>query len=233
MHKVREAWTRNIVFRLGAGIILAVTLSTGVYTTYVMQSLRAEASTRLQERVDRLASVLSHALARPLFDINSAAVSSVVDALGATPEVLMLRVLSPNGTVLASLGSMERDLGTAIREERAITYTDGNRTFPVGSIELAFSRQQIDQDLQRQIVTTATANALLTLAIVGIIFLVGRKVSRHPGRARKARARRNRYCALGHRSQGPGGHALAGRAQFPRHAHTPAQGGTGHHGPAR
>ena len=176
--RIADTWRRNIVFRLSAGIILAVTLATGVYTTYVMQTLRAEASARLEERVERFASVLSHALARPLFDINSAAVSSVVDALGATPEVLMLRVIAPNGTVLATLGTFERDTGNAIRVERAISYTDGNRNYPVGSIELAFSRQQIDQDLQRQILHTAAANLLLTLVIVACIFLVGRKVAR-------------------------------------------------------
>ncbi|MES2125985.1 MAG: response regulator [Pseudomonadota bacterium] len=165
------------MFRLGVGIILAVALSTGVYTTYVMQSLRTEADQQLKERVERFASVLSHALARPLFDINSAAVSSVVDALGATPEVLMLRVMAPNGTVLATLGTIERDAGTAIQVERTISYTDGNRNYPVGSIELAYSRQQIDQDLRRQILHTAAANALLMLAIVVCIFLVGRKVT--------------------------------------------------------
>ncbi len=173
-----DAWSQNIVFRLGAGIILTVALSTGIYTTYVMQSLRAEASARMQERVERFASVLSHALARPLFDINSAAVSSVVDALGANPEVQMLRVISPNGTVLASLGTLERDGTGAIRVEEPISYTDGNRVYPVGSIELAFSRAQIDQDLRRQIMQTAVANLLLTFAIVVCIFLVGRKVTK-------------------------------------------------------
>ena len=86
-----ENWRQNVVFRLGAGIVLAVALSTGVFTTYTLHALAVEADTRLQERVERQATVLSHALARPLFDINSAAVSSVVDALGATPEVQMLR----------------------------------------------------------------------------------------------------------------------------------------------
>ena len=176
--RIADTWRRNIVFRLSAGIVLAVALATGIYTTYVMHTLRAQASARLEERVERFASVLSHALARPLFDINSAAVSSVVDALGATPEVLMLRVIAPNGTVLATLGTFERDPGNAIRVERAISYTDGNRNYPVGSIELAFSRQQIDQDLQRQIAHTAAANLLLTLAIVACVFLVGRKVAR-------------------------------------------------------
>jgi HAMP domain-containing protein len=165
------------VFRLGAGIVLAVALSTGVYTTYLMLTLRSEASERLQERVERQASVLSHALARPLFDINSAAVSSVVDALGATPEVQMLNVLAPSGATLASLGSMEGDDGSAVRVSRPITYADGNRVYHVGALELAVSRRQIDQDLRRQILRTAAVNSLLTLSIVACVFLVGRRMT--------------------------------------------------------
>ncbi|MFC5547723.1 hybrid sensor histidine kinase/response regulator [Massilia aerilata] len=171
-----ESWRQNVVFRLGAGIVLAVALSTGVYTTYVMQTLREEASARLQERVERQASVLSHALARPLFDINSAAVSSVVDSLGATPEVLMLHVLAPNGAVLAALGA-DSDEPNAIRVQRKISFHDGSRNFHVGTIELAFSRRQIDEDLRRQMVQTVMANLILTLAIVGCVLLVGRRMT--------------------------------------------------------
>jgi two-component system sensor histidine kinase/response regulator len=174
--RVLESWRQNVVFRLGAGIVLAVALSTGVYTTYVMQSLRDEASARLHERVERQASVLSHALARPLFDINSAAVSSVVDSLGATPEVSMLRVLAPNGAVLAALGGAD-DEPNAIRVMRPISYHDGSRNYKVGSIELAFSRRQIDEDLRRQMLQTVLANVLLTLAIVACVLLVGRRMT--------------------------------------------------------
>jgi signal transduction histidine kinase len=142
-----------------------------------MLTLRAEASRRLQERVERQASVLSHALARPLFDINSAAVSSVVDALGATPEVLELRVLTPAGAPLAALGSMSGDDGSAVRVTRPVTYDDGARVYPVGTIELAFSRRQFDQDLRRQIVQTAAGNLLLTLVIVACVLLVGRRMT--------------------------------------------------------
>src|SRR5690349_23011995 len=140
--RLLESWRQNVVFRLGAGIVLAVALSTGVYTTYVMQTLREEASARLQERVERQASVLSQALARPLFDINSAAVSSVVDSLGATPDVLMLHVLAPNGAVLAALGAAGDEPGV-VRVARKITYQDSGHAYHVGSIELAFSRRQI------------------------------------------------------------------------------------------
>ncbi|WP_460826668.1 ATP-binding protein, partial [Massilia terrae] len=170
-----DSWRQNVVFRLGAGIVLAVALTTGVYTSYVTHTLRAEAHEQLQERVERQAQVLSQALAQPLFDINSAAVSSVVDSVGATPEVMTLRVLSPTGAVLASLSGTAE--GPGIRVARTITYNDGNRTYPVGSVELAFSAQPVLLDLRRQIVQTITANVLLTLAIALSVLLVGRRMT--------------------------------------------------------
>jgi two-component system, sensor histidine kinase and response regulator len=171
------SWRQNVVFRLGAGIVLAVALATGTYTTYVMHTLRSEANARLQERVDRQAQVLSQALARPLFDINSAAVSSVVDALGATPEVMTLRVLSPTGTVLAAMSGGAYDNGPSLRVARTITYNDGNRTYQVGAVELAFSMQPVLTDLRHQIVNTIAASVVLTLAIALSVLLVGRRMT--------------------------------------------------------
>jgi PAS domain S-box-containing protein len=171
-----DSWRQNIVFRLGAGIVLAVALSTTAYTTWVMHSLHREASARLGERIERQATVVSHALARPLFDINSAAVSSVVDALGGTPEVIMLRVLAPNGTVLASLGSGADEEG-AERVQQKVVYHDGNREYLVGSIDLAISRRQIDADLRRQIIQTVLGNLILTLTITLCVLLIGRRMT--------------------------------------------------------
>ncbi|MYM38122.1 response regulator [Pseudoduganella sp. CY13W] len=153
-------------------------LSTAVYTTYIMRSLSAEAEQNLQERAERLAAVLSQALARPLFDINSAAINSVVDASGATPEVLVLRVLAPNGTEVASYVSPTDTPVAAIKVHRDISFSDARRSYAVGSIDLAFSREQIDRDLRRQIFNTVAANLLLALAIVGSIFVVGRRAAR-------------------------------------------------------
>ena len=176
MRGLVDSWRQNIVFRLGAGIVLAVALSTTAYTTWVMHSLHREASARLGERVERQATVVSHALARPLFDINSAAVSSVVDALGGTPEVIMLRVLAPNGTVLASLGSGADEEG-AERIRQKVVYHDGNREYLVGSIDLAISRRQIDADLRRQIIQTVLGNLILTLTITLCVLLIGRRMT--------------------------------------------------------
>lgn len=176
MRGLIASWRQNIVFRLGAGIVLAVALSTTAYTTWVMHSLRREASARLSERVERQATVLSHALARPLFDINSAAVSSVVDAIGGTPEVITLHVLAPNGTVLAALGSGAREEG-AERIQQKVVYHDGNREYLVGSIDLAISRRQIDADLRHQIIQTVAGNLILMLTITLCVLLIGRRMT--------------------------------------------------------
>jgi len=190
--RLLKAWREDILLRLGAGILLAVALTTAVYTTYATRTLRAEAEQQLRQRADHLASVLAQTLARPLFDINSAAVASVVDAMQATPEVLVLRVLAPTGEQLASFRAERagRAAGTggdggaggdpaadAITVHRAVEYQDGKRSFPVGMLELSFSRQQVDLQLRRQITHTMVANLLLALAIVISILLVSRKVS--------------------------------------------------------
>jgi two-component system sensor histidine kinase/response regulator len=176
--RLQCAWRRNILLRLGCAIFIAVALSTAVYTTYIMRSLSREAEQNLQERAERLAAVLSQALARPLFDINSAAINSVVDASGATPEVLVLRVLAPNGAEVASYVSPTPAPVAAIKVHRDISFNDARRSFAVGSIDLAFSREQIDRDLRRQIFNTIAANLLLALAIVVSIFVVGRRAAR-------------------------------------------------------
>jgi signal transduction histidine kinase/DNA-binding response OmpR family regulator/HPt (histidine-containing phosphotransfer) domain-containing protein len=185
--RLLKAWREDILLRLAVGILLAVALTTALYTTYAAHVQRAEAEQQLHERAEHLASVLAQTLARPLFDINSAAVASVVDAMQATPEVLMLRVLAPGGEQLASFNAERAgSAGPAGREpaadaitvRRSVEYRDAMRSYPVGTLELAFSRQQVELQLRRQIAHSVMANLVLALAIVISILLVGRKVIR-------------------------------------------------------
>ncbi|SFV14147.1 response regulator [Pseudoduganella namucuonensis] len=176
--RLLQAWREDILLRLAAGIFLAVALSTAVYTTYAARTLRAEAEAQLHERAERLATVMAQALARPLFDINGAAVTSAVEAMQATREVLMLRVQAPGGEELAGFAAERIDPASAIVVRRDISYQDGKRAYPVGALDMALSRYEVDQELRRQITHTIVANLLLALAIVVSIFLVGRKVAR-------------------------------------------------------
>ncbi|WP_338759094.1 response regulator [Massilia sp. METH4] len=178
LRNLRDTWRRDIVLRLAVSIFLAVVLSTAAYTTYAVRTLHAEAELQLRERSERLVTVLSQALARPLFDINGAAITSVVDAMRATPEVLMLRVLAPNGTELASFAASKPDARGAITVHRDIHFQDGARNYLVGAVDLTYSRRATDVALRQQLVQALTVNLLLALTIVGSVFLVARKTVR-------------------------------------------------------
>ncbi|AVR96297.1 hybrid sensor histidine kinase/response regulator [Pseudoduganella armeniaca] len=176
--RLRDTWRRDILLRLAVSIFLAVLLSTAAYTTYALYTLRAQADLRLQERSERLATVLSQALARPLFDINGAAVTSVVDAMRGTPEVLMLRVSGPGGPELAGFSAPKIDPRKAIAVHRDIRFQDGTRNYLVGALDIAYSRVEVERDLRRQLTQALVVNLLLALTIVTSIFLVARKVAR-------------------------------------------------------
>lgn len=184
--RLRQAWRRDIVLRLAVSIVLAVLLSTAAYTIYAVRTLHAEAEQHLNERSKHLVTVLSQALARPLFDINGAAITSVVDAMRGTPEVLMLRVLAPNGTELASFAAPRIDPRKAIALHRDIRFQDGSRTYLVGAIDVAYSRLAVENELRRQLLHALAINLLLALTIVGSIFLVARKAVRPFGDIQQA-----------------------------------------------
>jgi two-component system sensor histidine kinase/response regulator len=176
--RLRDTWQRDILLRLAVSIFLAVALSTAAYTTYAVRTLRAEAEQNLQQRSERIATMLAQALARPLFDINNAAITSVVDAMRGTPEVLMLRVLAPGGGELASFTVPRIDPKMAIVVHREINFQDGSRNYAVGAIDLAYSRSEVDEETRRRLLHALAVNLLLALTIVGSIFLVGRKAVR-------------------------------------------------------
>jgi two-component system sensor histidine kinase/response regulator len=104
----------------------------------------------------------------------------VVDAMRGTPEVLSLRVLAPNGAELASFAASagRATAHDAIALHRSISFQDGSRSYPVGAIDLAYSRLEADEELRRQLRHALAVNLLLALTIVGAIFIVTRKAVR-------------------------------------------------------
>jgi PAS domain S-box-containing protein len=176
IESLRRKWRQNILYRLAVGIGLAVIISTGVYTVVATYSLRYNAEHRLQERVARLADVLSDSLARPLFDLNNVAVVGVIDALSATPDVVMLHVLTPEGTLVGGSGTPPSNPSNVISVDRAISYVSGERKYPVGTLQLALSRVDIDRELRAQILQIFIANSLLAIVLLAALYLVGRRM---------------------------------------------------------
>jgi hypothetical protein len=164
-----RSWRQDIRVRLYAGIFLAVSLSTGLYTTYEILTLRKEADQHVQERLERLVTVVSESLARPLYDFNSAAVSSTVSALGASNDVVHVRVLDPAGNLLAQSKAPGVLPARVASARRGIIYKDEHRVIPVGEIELTLSWENVAQDLKRHLIQTGIANLVMTLAIIALL----------------------------------------------------------------
>ena len=173
-----RAWRRDLLIRLYVGVFLIVAFSTGLYTVYALKTLQNDSEEHLQERIERLSTVISETLARPLFDYNSAAVLSAVNALSVMENVVSVLVFDAEGKLVAGRGISESLPSEVITQKKSIAYVDGAHNTDVGSLELALSRKEIDTELRQQIGETAFVLLLITMAIIGGIYQLSRTVVR-------------------------------------------------------
>lgn len=172
-------WRGDVRLRLYGGVLCAVVLVTSLYTAYNVRALRVEAQARAVVRADEIVQVLSHAIARPLFDINSVAVASVVAALGASPDVAYIAVLGPDGGVIAeSRQALPSHAATLVQTAVPVRYVDGDKTYSVGLVDLTLRSSTQDGELSARIREVVVANLLLALAIVGLLVLLERRMAR-------------------------------------------------------
>jgi|GEM_PF-3489056 len=174
-----KAWRSDFRWRMYGAIVLVVLASSSLYTLYAIRVLENEAQGRLQDRADKLAGVLASALARPMFDINDQAVTSVVKALGATADLAHLAVFTPEDLLQAEVGSPPAATGfEGVAAMLPVTYHDGARTYTVGRVELALLAASTEQDLRQRVLQVVLANLLLAVAIVCLLYLLGRQMAR-------------------------------------------------------
>lgn len=175
---IRAKWRRDILFRLWGSVFLAMALTGGAYTAASINSLRVDAEAELNERAQRLTSILAKSLARPLFDINTLAITSVGDAIGMDPEILTLRVTAPDGALLVSADKKASGAGKLVSASREVVFSLNGKDFVVGRIEVSLSGDAIDGKLRGQIAQAGISGLILVLAIAASLFLVGRKITR-------------------------------------------------------
>lgn len=177
--QVKRWWRSDLIARLYVSIFLAVALSTGLYTAYEVEALKAEAETRLQEQAERLLTTVAEALSRPLFDLNTLAVSSVVDAMASTPNLDALLIHSPDGQLVAGSGSPREatDRWPLMTLQRDISFSLEGRAYPVGRVTVSLSKEEALKALRLRIWQVFGANALLAMVIWVSIFMLGRKIA--------------------------------------------------------
>lgn len=183
---IRARWQQDIFFRLWFSIVLSVTLVSGFSTLATIESLRRDAQTEINDRVDNMAGVLVKTLARPLFDINTVAIASVGDAVGLDPQIMRLRVSAPDGSVLVESGNAGFLADRAISRSRDVHYTSLGKTYLVGHIEVFLSTVATDQKFQAQIIRTSVSGLLLILTVTLSLYLVGRTITKPYGDIHRA-----------------------------------------------
>ncbi|OYT90798.1 MAG: hypothetical protein CFE43_16665 [Burkholderiales bacterium PBB3] len=175
---IRSRWQTDIFFRLWAVIVLAVTVASGVNTVVSVQSLRIDADLELNDRVENMANVLSKALARPLFDLNSIAIASVGDAMGVDTQVVKMRVIGPDSAVLVDAGLPAPPGVRTVSVRRDIHYTAQGKSYLVGQLEVALSGESIDRKFRLQTIHAVTSGLILILTITLALYLVGKRLTK-------------------------------------------------------
>ena len=175
---IHSRWKTDIFFRLWAVIVLAVTVASGVNTVVSVQSLRIDADLELNDRVENMANVLSKALARPLFDLNSIAIASVGEAMGGDAQVVKVRVMGTDSVVLVDAGLPAPQEVRTVSVRRDIHYTAQGKSYLVGHLEVALSGESIDKKFRQQTIHTVTSGLILILTITLALYLVGKRLTR-------------------------------------------------------
>lgn len=174
-----RAWKGDIRLRLYGGIVLVVLASAMLYTLYAIRVLEFDAQARMKDKADRLVTVLGSTLARPMFDINTQAVQSVVEAMGASPDVAHVAVYSPDGLLQAGSGAAETRPGSStVQVMLPVSFVDAGRTYQVGRVELTMLATTTEQELRQRVQQVILVNMLLAGAIVLLLYALGRQVAR-------------------------------------------------------
>ncbi len=178
LRRLTRAWRRDIRVRLFAGMLISAIVSAGLLTTVDYATHRRDADLHLREQLEQTAAAVSKSLARPLFDYNSVAVTSAVSALGANQNVTHLRVLDPAGMVLAASKASQSAPQNVLSMHRDIAYLDGERSVPVGHLEIAVSADSLDEELRRDLVEAGVENLLVTMVVMAVLYLFVRQIGR-------------------------------------------------------
>ena len=131
---------RSLRYRIVVGVVAAVWLVFGLYAWLTISYRQAQLELSLQERVDRLTTLVAGALVRPMYDLNTVAVESTVSTVGADSDTVAVSVVDSDGVETAAAGAPRYDAATVASAVRRIVYRDHERTIELGRVTVALSR---------------------------------------------------------------------------------------------
>ena len=176
--KQRYSRWQSLRYRIVIGLVLAVWVVFGLYSAIAISYRQAELESALNDRAERLATLIAGALARPMYDFNTVAVESTVAALAADLDVVSVSVVDGEGVEIAEAGAPRVDPASAISVTRRITYRDNIRALELGRVSIAVSRASMIEQVRGMIINSLLINGLLALVLAAGIYLMFRTVAR-------------------------------------------------------
>lgn len=164
--------------RIVAALVLAVWVVLGLYALATISYRQERLTASLQERTERLATLMAESLARPMYDFNEQAVQSTVKAIGADPDVVSVTVTDVEGIEIAAAGAPRFDSQQVFSSTRRIVYRDPQRAVDVGRIALAHSRAALDGELRVLVLHSLIVAGLLGAVLSLAIYLIFRRIGR-------------------------------------------------------
>lgn len=159
-------WQTSFRFRLVISTTLAIAITVALYSgfQYIHHTQLAETAQRAQ--AERLASLMAESLAQPMYDLNTVAINSAVNALKAHADIRWVRIKDDEGESLIDTSSGQKENEILLKTRRIIEYKGENRIIPVGNIELAFSRKTLDSELSTGFFEILLGGILVTVGAV-------------------------------------------------------------------
>ena len=168
----------SLRFRILAALVVAVWVVIGIYAAFSISYRQDDLTASLQQRTERLTTLMAESLARPMYDFNDLAIASAVNAVGADPDVVSVSVSDLEGVEVAAAGAPRFDAADVFTATRRIVYRDHQRAVELGRITLAHSRAALTSELRVLIINSAILTVLLGLVLGLVIYLVFRHISR-------------------------------------------------------
>ena len=121
---------RSLRYRLLVAVVAAVWLVFGLYAWATISYRQIQLEASLQERVDRLATLVAGALVRPMYDLNTVAIDSIVSTVGADIDTLAVSVIDSDGVEVAAAGAPRYELAKGASAVRRVVYRDHEHPAP-------------------------------------------------------------------------------------------------------
>ena len=169
---------RSLRYRLLIAVVAAVWFVFGLYAWATISYRQIQLEASLQERVDRLATLVAGALVRPMYDLNSVAIDSIVSTVGADIDTLAVSVIDSDGVEVAAAGAPRYESAKGASAVRRVVYRDHERTIELGRVTVVLSHASLDAELRALVLNSAIVILLLGLVLSAAIYLIFRNLAR-------------------------------------------------------